>query len=218
MTQANASATTGGSGDVIATHNPGDGKEYQVVMLAGDGGHIHGTKPSYVAFVPVVAVGANKIFFDLFNAVGTGKVLEINGLWAVVKTDVAVTGTLGVELQTSRTSAIGTGGTAATYSGTVFTAATITPKDTNNASLPAGVTLRAVPTAGATIAGVLWQNYFFTEETNVSSQVGQFFNLIPAATTEFQSLTLREGQGLRVNQGAVASVGSIGFTIDFSVI
>lgn len=219
MTQANDSIlVTPGSGATVATHNPGDGKEYQVVMVAGDGGHIHGTKPSYLLNIPPQAAAANKIFLDLFNAAGSGKVIEINGIWAVVKTDVAVTGTLGVELQTSRTSAVGTGGTAATYNGTSFAAPSIAPKDTNNPSLPAQITARAVPTGGATIAACWWQKYVFTEETNVSSQVAQFFNLVPAQTTEFQSLTLREGQGLRVNQGTVASVGSIGFLIDFSVI
>lgn len=217
MTQANASATTGGTGDVIATHNPGDGKEYQVVMLAGDGGHIHGTKPSYMLYVPVQAVGANKIFFDLFNATGSGKVVEINGLWAVVKTDVAVTGTLGVELQVGRTTAVGTAGTAATANGTSFTACTITSKDTNNAALPAQITARMTPTA-ATAGAVWWQNYIFTEETNVSSQVSQFFNLCPAQTTEFQSLTVRENSGIAVRQGTVASVGSLGFLVDFTVL
>ncbi len=219
MAQANDSIlVTPGSGATVATHNPGDAKEYQVVMLAGDGGHIHGTKPSYMLFIPPQAAAANKIFFDLFNASGSGKIIEINGIWAVVKTDVAVTGVLGVEVQVSRTSAVGTGGTAVGYNGTSFAASSITPKDTNNPSLPAQITARLVPTGGATIAGVWWNNYIFTEETNVSSQVSQFFNLVPAQTTEFQSLTIREGQGLRVNQGAVASVGSLGFLVDFSVI
>lgn len=219
MTQANDSIlVTPGSGASVATHNPGDGKEYQVVMVAGDRGHIHGTKPSYMLFVPPQAAAANKIFFDLFNAAGSAKNIEINGIWAVVKTDVAVTGTLGVEIQVSRTSAVGTGGTAVGYNGTSFAAGSITPKDTNNAALPAQITARVVPTGGATIAGVWWNNYLFTEETNVSSQVSQFFNLVPAMNSELQSLTLREGQGLRVNQGAVASVGSLGFLIDFSVL
>lgn len=43
MAQANDSIlVTPGSGATVATHNPGDSKEYQVVMLAGDKGHIHG--------------------------------------------------------------------------------------------------------------------------------------------------------------------------------
>lgn len=217
MTQANDSIlVTPGSGATVATHNPGDAKEYQVVMLADDKGHIHGTKPSYMLFAPTQAVGASKLFFDLFNAAGSGKIIEINGIWAVVKTDVAIAGVVGVELQVARTSAVGTAGTAATYNGTVFTAATITPKDTGNAALPAQITARLTPTGGATVAGVWWQNYIFTEETNVSSQVSQFFNLVPAQTTEFQSLTLREGQGVVVRQGTIAGLGSLGFLVDFT--
>lgn len=218
MTQANASATTGGSGDVIATHDPGNSKEYQVVMLAGDKGHIMGTKPSYMLFIPVIGAGASKIFFDLFNASGTGKKIEIQGLWAVVKTDVAVSGTVGVEIQVARTSAIGTGGTAASYPSTSFTTPGITPKDTNNAALPAGITARSVPTGGASVAAAMWQNYLFTEETNVSSQVTQFFNLFPVTTMDSQTFTLNEGEGIRVAQGTVASTGSIGFLLDFSVL
>lgn len=219
MTTANNSVqVTPGTGETIATHNPGDGKEYQVVMLAGDKGNIHGTKPSYLFFVPVSAVGASKIYFDLFNASGSGKSIEVNGIWAVVKTDVAVTGTLGVELQIARTSAVGTGGTAATYNGTSFTAPAITPKDSNNAALPAQITARAVPTGGATVGAALWQNYVFTEETNAASNLSQYFNLCPSQTTEIQPLSINEGQGIRVAQGTVASVGSIGFLVDLSVV
>lgn len=208
---------TAGSGTNVATQTISS-KEYQVVMLAGDKGHLMGTKPSYMLFIPVQAVGASKIYFDIFNATGTGKKLEFQGMWAIVKTDVAVTGTLGVELQVSRTSAIGTGGTAAVYPSTSFTAAGFTPKDSTNAALPAGVTARLVPTGGATVSAAIWQNYIFTEETNVSSQISQFYNLFPVNTMDSQTFTLNENEGIRVAQGTVASVGSIGFLVDFAVL
>jgi len=82
MTQANDSIlVTPGSGATVATHNPGDGKEYQVVMVAGDKGHIHGSKPSYLLWIPPQAAAASKIYFDLYNATGSGKTIEVNGIW-----------------------------------------------------------------------------------------------------------------------------------------
>lgn len=65
MTQANAFATTGVSGEVIATHVPGDGKEYQVVVVAGSDGHIKGTKNTYV------------VNYKLADATTTGHALSI---------------------------------------------------------------------------------------------------------------------------------------------
>lgn len=220
MTLANDSIlVTPGSGASVATHiPPGSAVEHQVVMLAGDKGHIHGSKPSYLLWIPGGAVGASKLYFDLFNAVGTGKVIEINGLWAVPKTDVAIVGVLAVEIGVYRTSAVGTGGTAASNPGTALTTPNFTPKDTNNPALPAGVTCRAVPTAGATIAAALFGTYVFTEETSITSHLTQFFNMLPASTLEIQPWTLNEGQGLLVKQGTVAGLGSIGFLLDLTVI
>lgn len=218
MAQANDSITvTPGVGATVATHAPGDGKEYQVVMLAGDGGHIHGTKPSYTLWIPPQVAAANKIFFDLFNGVGSGKSIEINGLWCVPKTDVAVTGAVSVELLLQRTSAVGTGGTTITTSTATGTAG-IAPKDTNNPAIGANITARLVPAAGATVQAHLFSTYIFSEETNAGTLLSQFFNMLPAQTTEFQPMTLREGFGVRVAQGTVASLNSYGFIMDFTVI
>lgn len=64
MTQANASETPS-SGGTIATHAPGDGKEYQVVLIAGSDGHIKGTKNTYSAV------------YKLADATTTGLALSI---------------------------------------------------------------------------------------------------------------------------------------------
>jgi hypothetical protein len=164
---------------------------------------------TYSWWVPPATVGASKLYADLFNATGSGKVLEVRGLWAIPKTDVAVTGVVGVEVGLYRTSAVGTGGTAATYNGGGTSAVhVITPWDTVNDALPAQVTARALPTGGATIAALYWAAYRFTEETNVASYWGD--NLVPGDSWS-QRLTLREGQGLLIKQGSVAGVGSLGF-------
>jgi hypothetical protein len=216
MTLSNSSIVSNGS--PVATFLHTDGKHYALCMLADDSGHIQQTLPTYSWWVPGAAVGASKLYADIFNASGSGRILEMRGLWAIPKTDVAVTGVVAVEIGIYRTSAVGTGGTGATYNGgTVMTNHVITPMDTANASLPAQVTARSAPTGGATIAAAYWAQYLFTEETNAASQLAQYENLLPA-TTFGQRLTLREGQGMLIKQGTVAGVGSVGFLGLFTLI
>jgi hypothetical protein len=208
---------TPGSGATMATHTVG-GKEHQVVMLADDSGHLQQTVPTYNWWVPWQAVGANKLMGDIFNASGSGKILEVRGVWGIPKNDVAVTGVLGVEIGIYRTSAIGTGGSAHTYNGgTASTSHVITPWDSNNVAPPAQVTARAAPTGGATISALWWPQFAFTEETNAASYISGYTNLIPVGTVN-QRLTLNEGQGMLIKQGAVASVGSLGFLTLFTLV
>lgn len=219
MTLANDSVlVTPGSGATIATHSTG-GKEHQVVMVADDSGHLSQSVPTYTWWLPAQVTGVSKLFGDLFNASGSGKIIEIRGIWAIPKSDVAVTGVIAVPVGLFRTSAVGTGGTAHAYNtGTVLTAATITPWDTNNASLPAQITSRLGPTGGATIAAPYWEQYEFTEETNAATYIGAFTNLLPVGMVN-QRITLNEGQGLLIKEGATASpIGSLAFLTLFTVV
>jgi len=190
-------------------------KEYPVGQLADADGHIIGSLPAYGLVIPPAAVGASKIYFDLFNA-QAGTVIRLRKLFAIVATDVAVTGAVGVRLDAMRTSAVGTGGTAATATGASKTAATFYGFNSANPALAAGVTARVVPTAGATDAQWLFPAYVFTEETNMSSHIPQFFNLLPELAHD-QAYELGNGQGLKVVQGSVVSVGTIGFLICFTI-
>lgn len=219
MAQANDSIlVTPGSGATVATHAPGDGKEYQVVMVADDSGHLQQTLPTYSWWVPTAAVGANKLYADLFNASGSGKIIEVRGIWAISDTDTAVTGALGIEILLLRTSAVGTGGTAPTYNGgSASNAGTIVPFDTANASLPAQITARALPTGGATIAAFWWSQFVPGEETATSqAYMTAFQNLLPV-TLMGQRLTLREGQGILYKQGTVAATGNLAFLTVFTL-
>lgn len=209
--------TPGGSGPAVATHLV-NSKEYQVVMVADDSGHIQQTLPTYSWWTPTAAVGANKLFADIFNASGSGKVIEVRGIWAITDTDTTVTGALGIEILLLRTSAVGTGGTAPTYNGgSASTTGTIVPLDTNNAVLPAQITARALPTGGATIAAFYWSQWVAGEEGPTSmAYLTSFQNLLPVAVMT-QRLTLREGQGLLLKQGAVAATGNVAFLVLFTV-
>lgn len=217
MPEANDSIlVTPGSGATVATQLV-NGKEYQVVMLAGPNGQLDKSNPAYRLLVPAQAVGANKVFLDFFNATGSGKVVEILSAFAFVDNDTAVTGTLGVEIALTRTTAIGTGGTAATADGTSLTAATISKLDTDYAALPAGITARAAPGGGATAGAWLATRFLFTEETNAASAVAGILGA-EYVRNEGADVFVRENSGLRFVQGAVASVGNIAFEITFALI
>ena len=219
MTEANDSIlVTPGSGATVATHAV-NGKEYQVVMVADDSGHIQQSLPTYVWWTPSVAVGASKLFADIFNAAGSGKIIEVRGVWAIPKSDTAVTATLGVEVGLYRTSAVGTGGTAHGYDNrTAANAHSITPLDTTNPTLPAQVTARSAPTGGATIASLYWAQHIWTEETNApATAFSAGLNLIPVGVMT-QKITLREGQGLLYKQGSVAGAGNLQFLTIFTLV
>lgn len=220
MAQANDSILiTPGAGATVATHLA-NAKEYQVVILADDAGHLAGTKPTYTYIVPSTAVGANKLFLDLFNASGSGKIIRVLSVRPIVDTDIAVVGVVGIRIGLYRTSAVGTGGTAAAYKSATLDVAggTISPQDTANAALPAQITARHLPTAGATIAEWLRGMYVMGEESATSMAYlfqGQM-NMLNVDDLSAQLLTLREGEGILVKQGAVASVGNVRFRVTFT--
>lgn len=216
MTLANDSIlVTPGSGATVATHLA-SGKEHQVVVIANSDGDIGGN-PIYRLVTPSQAVGANKVFLDLFNATGSGKTIKVLSAYCYVDNDTAVTGVVGAEVALTRTTAIGTGGTAATADGTVLTAATISKLDTSYAALPAGVTARLTPTAGATAGAVLGRRWVFTEETNAASALAGILGA-NFVSNEGAEVLVRENSGLRFVQGAVASVGNLAFEITFELI
>lgn len=170
---------------------------------------------AYRLFIPAQAVGANKVMMDLFNATGSGKVLKIKSVRAIKDGSVAVTGTLSVKLYLTKTTAVGTGGTAAVLEGTSLTAPAITKMDSINANLPAGITARAAPAGGATGGAVMTERHVFSEETNASTYDRVEFQLPEGL--DVQPTTIRENEGIRIVQGAVASVGNIGFDVIFEV-
>ena len=168
----------------------------------------------YKLFVPVTAAGANKVYFDIWN--GSDKDIEVASVVPIASGAVAVVGTLAVDLFLTRTTAIGTGGTGATLEGTALNAATFTRLDPEGPPLRAGISARFTPGGGATAGAVIGFNSIFTEETNIATYFRS--NMVEAAQPGINSvLTIRPGTGIRVVQGAVASVGNIGFDVLFQV-
>lgn len=208
-------AITPGTGATVATQLV-SAKEYQVVMVAMPDGHLTGSLPQYRLICPSQAVGANKVFLDLFNATGSGVSIRVLSAYCFSDSDTAVTGTLGVEVNLTRTTAVGTGGTAATLDGTSLTAITISEMDTNNPALSANITARSSPTGGATAGALLGQRWIFTEETSAPSGIAGTLGA-EFIRNEGADLIVRENSGLRFVQGSVASVGNLSFEITFEV-
>lgn len=168
--------------------------------------------PAYRLFAVKQAVGANLVYWDLFNANAAEMDLYLTSCRVIVSGAVAVTGTLGVDLHLTRTTDVGTGGTAATAEGTDPTASTFTALDGDDL-LPAGVSARLTPTGGATAGALLSHVSVFTEETNSGAynQPIEFVHGVPF-------FKVKRGTGIRVVQGAVASVGNIGFEAIFRAV
>lgn len=226
----NTVLNAGSGGDTIATDDIGGVKHQRVKVEFGADGSATDVSTSsplpvaqlgasgvYRLTVPSGAVGANKVFFDLFNATGSGNSLRVTSVAAYVDSDTAVTGTLGVELMLTRTTSVGTAGTAATLEGTSTTAATISKFDPALAALNANITARLAPGGGAAAGAVLARRWVFTEETNAAAA---FAGLVGAQLVrpEGADVIVPENTGLRVVQGTVASVGNIGFEVTFALI
>ncbi len=167
--------------------------------------------------IPDGAVGVSEDFFDFFNATtavsGTGARIIVSAVKVVVVGDVDVTSVLGTNLHLHKTTAVGTGGTAATQGGTVNTAATFNASLAEQSNLPAGITARLKPTGAATTGKWLSQQSVSTAETLDSTYLEKWL-----WTRDQEAIVLGQGQGLKVVQGTVNTGGSIGFIIDFGLL
>lgn len=209
MTQANDSIlVTPGVGATVATNNPGDGKEYQVIMMAGRGGHLLGTRPTYIAQTPASVLAANKHHLTIFNGSGSGKLLTIQAIIAR-KNMAAVTG-VPFELDFNWITASGSGGTAITAK----------PLRQTNPAIPAQIGFwnnRTSPTEDT--AAFQWIQWLHSEETNIAAQVQEAFPIWPPGTVpvlaEWQDLTLEEGDGLTLKQITSTTAGTYYFTVMF---
>lgn len=220
MTTANDSVlVTAGSGTTIATHLAAS-KEHQVVMIAGPSGHIWGTRDTYVAYaLPVSAVGASKLHFDFFlNA--AGKAAKIHSLYFFSSLDVAATGVVAIRMDLSRTTAVGTGGTAFSTESTTVGTRNMSRLDPGMTALPAAVTMREAPAGGATQGVYLTSTYTMPEEASTSmGYMTQYQNMIPGGGlgADVGDLIVPDNSGLRMAQGPVVSVGFVGMFMLFSL-
>lgn len=171
----------------------------------------------YQLFVPKQAVGADLVYFDFFNPTGTAAEVLVHEVNPIVSGAVAVVGALGIDLHLTRTTAVGTGGTAATREGTDKAACTICALD-NRYPLSLTMTARLTPTGGATAGAVLNWLCVFGEETN-GGAYNNGWNLARCNGVErIPPVLIPENSGFRVIQGAVAATGNVGFNVTLEVV
>ena len=158
----------------------------------------------WTLFVPSQTSSASLVYMDLYN--GSDRDITVTSFVAIKDVAVAVTGLVSARLLLTRTTAVGTGGTAATSEGTDIAAPAITRLQSN--PLPTGISARLTPTGGGTAGAIISERHVMPEE------LGNSANMEPL---EFLSspLVVPEGTGLRIVQGTVASVGKIGFGVNF---
>lgn len=166
-------------------------------------------------FIPAQAVGASLVYFDLWNTPTSGYTIKVFSVIPVVSGAVAVTGVVAVDLFLTRTSTVGTGGTAATAEGTSLTAATFSGFDCLSPIALAQISARLTPSGGGTAGAVLAYRSVFSEETNSGTYA--VADLVNAPSQSFAPIVVAPGTGIRVVQSSVASVGNIGFDISFSI-
>jgi hypothetical protein len=149
---------------------------------------------------------ARTTLLDIFNASGSGVILRARAVY-VIPALAAVSG-VGQTYEIIRTSAVGTGGSGATP----------VAYDSTSTALPAQVTARTKPTGGATTSATLLYVNGSSEETNpYASMASQLNHVAGSQAIGVESLVLREGQGLKIDQTTNSSVGNVNVVIVFNV-
>jgi hypothetical protein len=184
MATANDSiAVTPGAGATVATQLA-DGKELQVLIEAGPNGNIIGTTPTYDAFTVATAATANRVYMHIFNASGSGRIVKVGKLY-IQPSGATVTG-VSQTWRVSRTTTAGTPGTTNTWRA----------RNSTDPAVPAQVTAShghsVVPTASFT----QFEITINPEETLPIWGTQGLFNILPTDGDRVSDITLREGEGL----------------------
>lgn len=170
---------------------------------------------SFRLFMPAQASGADLVYWDMFNRTDSGIDVLVFSVIPVVSGAAGVTGVVSVDLFLTRTSAVGTGGTAATIEGTSLTAATISNMLPKGNALNGGVTARLTPSGGATAGAVISSLSLFSEETNAGTYLSTLNDFVRRNNIDHRCLLVTPNTGIRIVQGSVASVGNTGFDVMF---
>jgi hypothetical protein len=164
---------------------------------------------TYYAYVDNVVPALNKHHIGIFNASGSGKVVQCRKLFCVNLHTALITGVI-LRFDVRKITAL-TGGSA------------ITPVKANTLSpnLPAQITSSSAPTAVGTET-LLFPWLTLSEENPTAQAITtavyqQAVNILAEGGT-VQEYTLREGEGLSVKQITSSTVGSFGWILVFTVI
>lgn len=164
-----------------------------------------GEAPTYSAWANDIAPAANKHLLTIFNGVGSGKVVKIHALLARSLQTSAVTGVV-LRWDILKASAA-SGGTS------------ITPEqwDSDADALPGGIAVLTNGTVTATnrLAGIVMSSEEHT--TALPQRTAEGVELLPLDRLKANPFTLREGEGLTVQNITSSTVGIFGILCVFSV-
>lgn len=191
--------STGDKLQMLARENGADTVLSQVVSFE--------QSPSYSAWANDIAPAASKHMLTIFNAAGSGVVVEIHDLTAILLQTGAVTGAV-LRWDILKCSAASAG-------------TTITPEkyDSGSVDLPAGVTVRTngTVTAGARLAGVIMSGEELTTAQAPMVRAEPKGLLPQLKNPKVKPIVLREGQGLTVQNITSSVVGTFGLSVTFGV-
>src|SRR6185503_12455721 len=144
----NSVLVTPGSGATFATNSPGSGTtEYHVAIPATAAGHLAETEFTYGLHLPLIDSAANRYHFELFNGSGSTFTLLLRELQARSSTDTISPNYLSMRFDFFRTTAFSSGGTNHTNESSATAAVNFARYDTNDTSLPSGITCKTVLTS-----------------------------------------------------------------------
>jgi hypothetical protein len=163
--------------------------------------------PTYYAVADASAFANGKTHISIVNAVGSGRVVALRKVFCINVQTSAVSG-IAVRMEARRI----TGHSAGTL-------VTPTSADSNNAALPAEVTVRTASTV--TVPTLVYPFIITTEEEPASAALTK--NMFQAMTNlqpegmEIQETRLRPGEGFAITQITNSTVGSYAWFIVFTV-
>lgn len=225
----NVVLTTPGSGATLATNSPGSGTtEYHVAIPATAAGHLAETEPTYSVQLPLVDSVANRYHFELFNGSGSTFTLLLRELRGLSSTDTVSPNNLSMRFDFFRTTAFSSGGTNHTNESSATAAANIARYDTQDSSLPSGITCKTVLTS-ITTGAWLFTKYIPAEATaaarwdaTMADRMNRaVFEAMDEPGIEFMGskrLILYPGQGVACRQGTVASAWSFSWFLQFTAV
>ena len=176
------------------------------------------TESAYRLFVPKQTCTADVIYFDIFNATGSGYDIHVSSIIPVVSGAVDTAIVLGPDLYLQRTSAIGTNGTTAGFNLSAITSASITGLSYGAAQMPNGITARLTPDGGATAGALIGFVSCYIDDDGAGAYIAPLYNLVTLGDDDGPPLIVTPGTGLRVIQGSeTISEGTIGFNVAFGL-
>ena len=159
---------------------------------------------TYMATVVGSAAAASKDLINLFNGVGSGKVIKLMKVAVAQGNAAAVTTGLVASITMSKTSS----------AGATCTAITVRPLDSTNSAVPAQVTAGTNCTTDPTVAWDWKGCHIMTEESAAVADEDFCYVYDDGGK---QPITLREGEGLLLKTTALNAVGAVTINIEFTM-